>query len=104
MASSISAKHGVLGSKASLFHAFHRKMSPSSVCVPRAAEVRNVRAASGATADPQFNEKYCLELVRWVGLRLAALASRRAAVTEPEGTFDVTSIFVQVEQNHRRSS
>ncbi|XP_073342244.1 NADH dehydrogenase (ubiquinone) complex I, assembly factor 6 isoform X1 [Pagrus major] len=56
MASSISAKHGLLGSKTSLYRALHRQVSPGSVCVHR--------AASSATTDSQINEKYCLELVR----------------------------------------
>nr|XP_046255540.1 NADH dehydrogenase (ubiquinone) complex I, assembly factor 6 isoform X3 [Scatophagus argus] len=64
MASSISAKHGLLSSKTSLYRAVHRKMPPSSVCVERAAEIRSVRAAASAAADPHFSEKFCLELVR----------------------------------------
>nr|XP_046255539.1 NADH dehydrogenase (ubiquinone) complex I, assembly factor 6 isoform X2 [Scatophagus argus] len=39
-------------------------MPPSSVCVERAAEIRSVRAAASAAADPHFSEKFCLELVR----------------------------------------
>ncbi|XP_036930241.1 NADH dehydrogenase (ubiquinone) complex I, assembly factor 6 isoform X1 [Acanthopagrus latus] len=56
MASSISAKHGLLGSKASLYLALHRNIPPGSLWVQR--------AASSATTDPQINEKYCLDLVR----------------------------------------
>ncbi|XP_035529035.1 NADH dehydrogenase (ubiquinone) complex I, assembly factor 6 isoform X1 [Morone saxatilis] len=56
MASSISAKHGLLSSKTSLYGALHRKISPS--------RIQSVRAATSATADSQLNEKYCLELVR----------------------------------------
>uniref|UniRef100_A0A671VIG4 NADH dehydrogenase (ubiquinone) complex I, assembly factor 6 n=1 Tax=Sparus aurata TaxID=8175 RepID=A0A671VIG4_SPAAU len=56
MASRISAKHGLLGSKASLYHALHRNIPPGSLWVQR--------AASSATTDSQINEKYCLDLVR----------------------------------------
>ncbi|KAM3614961.1 uncharacterized protein V6R79_021530 [Siganus canaliculatus] len=58
MASSLSAKHGLLSSsRRSLCHPFLRKVSPSSgVCVRGAA-------TSGA-ADSHINEKFCLELVR----------------------------------------
>lgn len=72
MASSISAKHGLLSSKASLYHALRGKVSPSGVCIQRAAELQSVRAATSATADSQINEKYCLELVRWVRLHSPA--------------------------------
>ncbi|XP_070691791.1 NADH dehydrogenase (ubiquinone) complex I, assembly factor 6 [Pempheris klunzingeri] len=64
MASSISAKHGLISSKMSFYHALRRKISPSGVCLQRAAEIQSVRAATGATADSQGSEKYCLELVR----------------------------------------
>lgn len=63
MAAGISAKHGLLSSKTSLYHALHRQILPS-ICVQRAAEIQSVRAATSATTDSQFNEKYCLELVR----------------------------------------
>lgn len=66
MASSIRAKHGLLSSKTSLYHALHRQISPNSVCIQRPAEIQSVRAATNARADSQVNEKYCLELVRWV--------------------------------------
>ncbi|XP_074510550.1 NADH dehydrogenase (ubiquinone) complex I, assembly factor 6 isoform X1 [Sebastes fasciatus] len=59
MAAGISAKHakhGLLSSKTSLYHALHRQVSPSSVSIQR--------AATSATGDSQLNEKYCLDLVR----------------------------------------
>ncbi|XP_029307732.1 NADH dehydrogenase (ubiquinone) complex I, assembly factor 6 isoform X3 [Cottoperca gobio] len=64
MAAGISVKHGLLSSKASLYHAFYRKISPNSVCIQRAADTQCVRAATSATADSTINEKYCLDLVR----------------------------------------
>ncbi|XP_070822560.1 NADH dehydrogenase (ubiquinone) complex I, assembly factor 6 isoform X1 [Chaetodon trifascialis] len=64
MAASISAKHGLLSSKTSLYHALHRTISPNSVSIQRAAEIQSVRAATSARADSQIHEKYCLELVR----------------------------------------
>ncbi|XP_023249457.1 NADH dehydrogenase (ubiquinone) complex I, assembly factor 6 isoform X2 [Seriola lalandi dorsalis] len=64
MAAGVSSKHGLLSSKTSLYHTLHRKISPTSVCVQRAAEIRSVRAATSATPDSQHNEKFCLELVR----------------------------------------
>ncbi|XP_050932325.1 NADH dehydrogenase (ubiquinone) complex I, assembly factor 6 [Lates calcarifer] len=64
MAAGISIKQGLLSSKISLHHALHRKISPNSVCIQRAAEIQSVRAATSATVDSQDNEKYCLELVR----------------------------------------
>ncbi|XP_029927911.1 NADH dehydrogenase (ubiquinone) complex I, assembly factor 6 isoform X1 [Myripristis murdjan] len=56
MASGFSAKHGLFTSKTSLLHAFQRKILPSSGCVRR--------AAGSSTAEPQHDEKYCMELVR----------------------------------------
>ncbi|XP_040901331.1 NADH dehydrogenase (ubiquinone) complex I, assembly factor 6 isoform X1 [Toxotes jaculatrix] len=64
MAAGTSAKHGLLSGKTSLYHALHRKISPTSVCLQRAAGIQSVRAATSATLDSQHNEKYCLELVR----------------------------------------
>lgn len=66
MASGISAKHGLLRGKTSLYKALHRKVPPGSVWIQKAADIQNVRAATSATADSRVNEKYCLELVRWV--------------------------------------
>lgn len=67
MASSACAKHGLLNSKTSLYQALIRKISPGGVCIQRAAEIQSVRAAAGATAAAQPDERYCLELVRWGG-------------------------------------
>ncbi|XP_035862380.1 NADH dehydrogenase (ubiquinone) complex I, assembly factor 6 isoform X2 [Sander lucioperca] len=64
MAAGISAIHGLLSSKTSLYPALHKKISPSCVCIKRAADIQSVRAATSATADSQINEKYCLDLVR----------------------------------------
>ncbi|KAK9514408.1 hypothetical protein VZT92_027876 [Zoarces viviparus] len=61
MAAGISVKHGLLHNKTSLYRALHRQISPSSVCLQRAAGVQRVRAASSATTDSQT---YCMELVR----------------------------------------
>ncbi|XP_075937407.1 NADH dehydrogenase (ubiquinone) complex I, assembly factor 6 isoform X3 [Anarhichas minor] len=61
MAAGISVKHGLLRNKTSLYRALHRQISPSSVCLQRAAGVQSVRAASSATTDSQT---YCMELVR----------------------------------------
>ncbi|XP_068585991.1 NADH dehydrogenase (ubiquinone) complex I, assembly factor 6 isoform X2 [Cebidichthys violaceus] len=61
MAAGIRAKHGWLSSNTSLYRALHRHISPSSVCLQRAADVRGARAASSATSDSQT---YCMELVR----------------------------------------
>ncbi|KAF7646854.1 hypothetical protein LDENG_00181380 [Lucifuga dentata] len=56
MAATVSVKHGLLGRKNCLFHAVHKKISRHTVWIHR--------HASNVTADPQQNEKYCLELVR----------------------------------------
>ncbi|KAM4601494.1 NADH dehydrogenase (ubiquinone) complex I, assembly factor 6 [Polymixia lowei] len=64
MASGISAKHGLLTTKSSLFHAVQRKILPYTVGVQRPAEVQCLRAAANSTADSQHNEKYCMDLVR----------------------------------------
>lgn len=58
MAAGISVKHGLLNSKNWLYLTAHTKISPGSSCV--------LRAASSASGDAQHNEKFCLDLVRWV--------------------------------------
>ncbi|KAM3873193.1 NADH dehydrogenase (ubiquinone) complex I, assembly factor 6 [Diretmus argenteus] len=65
MASSISAKHGLLTTRSSLFHGLRRKTPPGPARVQIPAEVQSLRAAtSSSTADSQHNERYCLDLVR----------------------------------------
>lgn len=64
MAAGISAKHGVLGNKTSLYFALQRKASAKDGFIKRATENTSFRAASNATDSQQHNQKYCLELVR----------------------------------------
>ncbi|KAF7226748.1 transcript variant X2 [Nothobranchius furzeri] len=64
MAACVSAKHGILGSKASLVYCLHKKIRPTSICILRGSEIQSVRALANATVGSQYNEKYCLDLVR----------------------------------------
>ncbi|KAF3692428.1 NADH dehydrogenase (ubiquinone) complex I, assembly factor 6 Precursor [Channa argus] len=64
MAAGVSAKHGMLSSKMSLYRGIQRKFLPSNDGFERAAVVQSVRATASAAVDSQHNEKYCLQLVR----------------------------------------
>ncbi|KAM9309861.1 NADH dehydrogenase (ubiquinone) complex I, assembly factor 6 isoform 2-T2 [Pholidichthys leucotaenia] len=56
--------HGLLSCRVSPFFGIFKKISPSCVCMSRAAETQRVRPSSSVTTDSQHGEKYCLDLVR----------------------------------------
>ncbi|XP_030638200.1 NADH dehydrogenase (ubiquinone) complex I, assembly factor 6 isoform X1 [Chanos chanos] len=58
MATSITAKHGLLTTK----NCFHRKIFPNSICLQRPTEIKCLRASTNSTG--QHNEKYCIDIVR----------------------------------------
>ncbi|XP_071253412.1 NADH dehydrogenase (ubiquinone) complex I, assembly factor 6-like isoform X1 [Salvelinus alpinus] len=64
MASGISAKHGLLTTKCSVFHSLQRKILPHAICIQRPTEVKCLRASTNSTIESQHNEKYCIDIVR----------------------------------------
>ncbi|XP_038833056.1 NADH dehydrogenase (ubiquinone) complex I, assembly factor 6-like isoform X1 [Salvelinus fontinalis] len=64
MASGISAKHGLLTTKCSVFHSLQRNILPHAICIQRPTEVKCIRASTNSTAESQHNEKYCIDIVR----------------------------------------